>query len=31
MMDVNVDLLQWSKKFFDKKNSGGTVKKIRIF
>ena len=29
-MDINVDLLQWSIIFFDKKTSGGTVKNGNI-
>ena len=30
MMDINMDLLQWSIHFFDKKTSGGTVKNQNI-
>ena len=29
MMDINVDLFQWSRKFFDKKNGSG-VKNLNI-
>ena len=28
MMDINVDLLQWSINFFDKKTSGNSIKNI---
>ena len=30
MMDINVDLLQWSMNFWYKKTSGGTVKNQNI-
>ena len=31
MMNINVELLQWSITFFDKKSSSGTVKNENIF